>query len=131
LADQHLALEAARVRGILPPGELIPLPGIQKGLLGLTTLKGKTIAVIDLCGKLGLAGGNPALRQKIVIFEVIAGETRHVAAFMADRVSDVVVYRYRDLQNGILKGRGRPRRLIDCDHLVQEKDLAGLSAFSL
>ena len=46
----------------------------------------------------------------IVVVEHPGGE---LTGFIADRVSDVVVYRGRDLRNGVLHGLGRPRRLIE------------------
>jgi chemotaxis signal transduction protein len=129
LAGQDLAMEAARVRAILPPSELLSLAA-RTGLLGVTTLKGQTVAVLDLCSKLGLPQAGPSPRPKIVVLEVFAEGCPHLAGFVADRVSDVVTYRQRDLCNGVLKGKGRPRRLIDFDCLVKEEDLAGLWSVS-
>jgi len=98
-------MEADRVRGILPPSELVPLPGVRPGLLGVATLKGQTVAVLDLCHKLGLSRGNAGSKPKLVIVEVAAGtevaagagtasrNRSHMAGFMVDRVCDVVAYR--------------------------------------
>ena len=126
LARHDLAMEASRVRGILPLSELIPIPGVLTGLLGFTALRGEPVAVLDLCEKLGLHSSRPGSQPKIVILEVISEEGPHMAAFMADRISDVVVYRERNLHNGVLKGKGRPRKLIDFDRLVSEGVLAVL-----
>jgi chemotaxis signal transduction protein len=145
VARQDLALAADRIRGILPPSELVALPGVRPDLLGVATLKGQTVAVIDLGRKLGLpADASPGPKPKIVIVEVAAGAVemaagaeaatdRHpfLAGFMADRVCDVVVYRSRDLHKGMLRGEGRPRKLIDLARWVTEGDVAGLSSLSL
>jgi chemotaxis signal transduction protein len=130
LARQDLAMDAARVRGILPPGELVPMPGARAGLLGVATLKGQTVAVLDLCHKLGLPRASPAPKPKVVILEITLDDRQCMAGFMADGVCDVVVYRDRDLHNGVLRGLGRPRKLIDFNRLVKEGDLAGLWSFS-
>ncbi len=114
------------MRGILPLSELIPIPGVLTGLLGFTALKGEPVAVLDLGEKLGLHSARPGSQPKIVILEVISEEGPHMAAFLADRISDVVVYRERNLHNGVLKGKGRPRKLIDFDRLVREGVLAVL-----
>ena len=37
VARQDLAMEAARVRGILPLSELVLLPGVRTGLLGIAS----------------------------------------------------------------------------------------------
>jgi chemotaxis signal transduction protein len=144
VARQDLALAADRVRGILPPSELVALPGVRPDLLGVATLKGQPVAVIDLGRKLGLLpDARPGPNPKIVIVEVAAGAEiaagtevvagRHpfLAGFMADRVCDVVVYRSRDLHKGMLRGEGRPRKLIDLARWVTEDDVAGLSPSSL
>jgi chemotaxis signal transduction protein len=130
VARQDLAMETARVRGILPLSELVPLPGVRAGVLGVASLQGQVVAVIDLCSKLGLLNVRPGPQPKIVVFEVISGGGQHMAGFVADRVSDVVVYRDRDLRSGALRGQGRPRKLIDFDQIVSEDDLVGLWAFS-
>ena len=137
VARQDLALAADRVRGILPPSELVPWPGVRPDLLGVATLKGRTVAVIDLGRKLGLPpDARPGPKPKIVIVEVTGGaqaslDHPFLAGFMADRVCDVVVYRSRDLHKGMLRGEGRPRKLIDLARWVTEDDVAGLSSVSL
>jgi chemotaxis signal transduction protein len=148
LARHDLALLADLVRGILPPSELVAWPGVRPDLLGIATLKGQSVAVIDLGRKLGLPpDAKPGPRPKIVIVEVAAGAVEiaagaavaagaagprpFLAGFMADRVCDVVVYRSRDLHRGMLRGEGRPRKLIDVGRWVTEDDVAGLSSSGL
>ena len=86
--------------------------------------------MIDLVAKLRLPLSRPGSQPKIVILEVAAGDGQHLAGFIADRVSDVVVYSARALHGGILRGIGRPRRLIDFSQIVNEDDMAGMWAFS-
>jgi len=38
----------------------------------------------------------------------------------------VVVYRDRDLRNGALRGKGRPRKLVDFEQLVSKNELGPL-----
>jgi chemotaxis signal transduction protein len=130
VARRDMALEARRVRAILPMSALVPLPGARADVLGIASLQGQVVAVIDLCGKLGLPNVRPGPQPRIVVFDVISDGSQYMAGFVADRISDVVVYRDRDLRNGSLRGQGRPRQLIDFDQIVSEDDLAGLWAFS-
>ena len=123
-------MEAAQVRGILPLSELVPMPSARPGFLGVVTLNGQVVNVIDLSSKLRLPASPPGGQPKIVVLEVTSGDHRHMAGFLADRVSDVVVYPARDLHQGILRGTGRPRRLIDFAQIVSEDDVAGIWAFS-
>ena len=123
-------MEAACIRGILPLTDLEPAAAGRKGLLGLTSLKGQRVGVIDLRSRLGLPDASHGGQPKIVVLELTAGARQHLLGFVADRISDVVVYRDRDLRSGALRGKGRPRRLVDFDQLVSENELAGLCVLS-
>ena len=107
-----------------------PPPGVRPGLLGVTRLKGQVVGVIDLRIKLGLPHASQGSQPKIVILELTAGAHQYLAGFVADRISDVVIYRDRDLRSGALRGKGRPRRLVDFDQRVSEAELAGLWALT-
>jgi len=130
VARQDLATEAANVRGILPLSDLVHMPRARPGFLGVVTLNGRVVNVIDLSSKLRLPASHPGSQPKIVVLEVTAGDRQHMAGFIADRVSDVVVYPARDLHNGVLRGTGRPRRLVDFTQLLCEDDVAGMWALS-
>ena len=119
-------MEAGCIRGILPLTDLEPAAAGRSGFLGLTSLKGQMVGVIDLRIRLGLPYAGQGSAPKIVILELTTGTGQHLLGFVADRISDVVVYRDRDLRSGALRGKGRPRRLVDFDQLVSERELAGL-----
>ena len=123
-------MEAACIRGILPLTDLEPAAAGRSGLLGLTSLKGQMVGVIDLRSKLGLSHAAQGSAPKIVVLELTAGTRQHLLGFVADRISDVVVYRDRDLRSGALRGKGRPRKLVDFDQLVSENELAAWWALS-
>lgn len=124
-------MEAACIRGILPLTDLEPVAAGRIGLLGLTSLKGQMVGVIDLRTRLGLPRTGQGSAPKIVVLELTAGTRQHLLGFVADRISDVVVYRDRDLRSGALRGKGRPRKLIDFDQLVSEDELASLCLSAL
>lgn len=126
VARQDLAMEAACIRGILPLTDLEPASAGRSGLLGLTSLKGQMVGVIDLCSRLGLTHAGQGSQPKIVVLELTSGARQHLLGFVADRISDVVVYRDRDLRSGALRGKGRPRRLVDFDQLVGKNELGPL-----
>jgi chemotaxis signal transduction protein len=130
VARQDLAMEAGCIRGILPLTDLEPAAVGRKGLLGLTSLRGQMVGVIDLRTRLGLLDASQGSQPKIVVLELTTGTRQHLLGFIADRISDVVVYRDRDLRCGALRGKGRPRKLVDFDQLVSEKELAGLCVLS-
>jgi chemotaxis signal transduction protein len=123
-------MEAVCVRGILPLTDLEPAATGHSGLLGLTSLKGQLVGVIDLRSRLGLPHTGKGSAPKIVVLELTSGARQQLLGFVADRISDVVVYRDRDLRSGALRGKGRPRKLVDFDQLVGEDELAGLCVLS-
>ena len=124
-------MEAACIRGILPLADLEPASVGRSGLLGLTSLKGQMVRVIDLRTRLGLSHAGQGNQPKIVVLALTAGSRQQLLGFVAGRISDVVIYRNRDLRSGALRGKGRPRKLIDFDQLINENELAELWALSL
>jgi len=123
-------MEAACIRGILPLTDLEPAAAVRSGFLGTTSLKGQVVGVIDLRQRLRLRHVSQGSQPKIVVLEMAAGKRPQLLGFVADRVSDVVVYRDRDLWSGTLHGKGRPRKLVDFDQLVSENELAALWVLS-
>ena len=119
-------MEAGCIRGILPLSDLEPATAGRSGLLGLTSLNGQMVSVIDLRSRLGLPHAGQGSQPKIVVLEFTSGARQHLLGFVADRISDVVVYRDRDLRSGALRGKGRPRKLVDIDQLVSKNELGPL-----
>jgi chemotaxis signal transduction protein len=123
-------MEAACIRGILPLTDLEPTAAGPSGWLGIISLKGQVVGVIDLRSRLQLPHAGQGSQPKIVVLELTAGTRQHLLGFVADRISDVVIYRDRDLRSGALRGKGRPRKLIDFDQLVTENEPTSLWALS-
>ena len=128
VARRDFAIDAARVRAILPPHELTPVPLAHPCLAGIASLGGRTVAVFDLRARLRLAPASAGRRPKIVVIEVTTGAGRHLAGFVADRVTDVATLRDRAFSHGAFRGGARPRYLLDPDQLLSEDELIGLWA---
>ena len=114
IANKNFAVEACRVRGVLPVEDLAPFPGAGPEILGFASLRGRAFAVLDLPGKLGLSRRAAGRDPRIVA--VSAGD--QLAGVLADRVSDIYTYYARDLRGGVLHGIGRPRRLLQMEWLA-------------
>lgn len=123
VARQDFAIDAERVRAILPSHELVTVPGTRPSFAGIASLGGRPLAVFDLSVKLGLRHASQGRRPRIVVIDVAVGEGRRLAGFIADRVSDVVIFRDRDFSHGAFRGNGRPRRLLDPDQVASEDEL--------
>jgi len=137
IARQDFAMELSRVRGILPARELAPLSRtiadtrpllgpfgeaawLEQWTCGFAALQGRAFPVIDLRSKLGIPPGSRGRQPCIVVVEVATRLGPQLAGFMADRISDIVQTRERDFSRGKLRGRGRPREILDPDILLSE-----------
>jgi hypothetical protein len=130
-------MDASRVRAILPTQDLTllsrsiadtrPLLGpfgeaawLEKWTCGFSVLQGRAFPVIDLKSKLGIPQGSQGRQPCIVVVEVVTQLGPQLAGFVADRISEVIPARERDFSRGKLRGKGRPRRVLDPDILLSE-----------
>ena len=70
LAGQQYALPVRQVREVLPRAALTALPGAPAGVLGVLSLRGVMLPVLDLRQRLGLPSVPASLGQRIVVVEV-------------------------------------------------------------
>jgi len=82
VAGEHYALPVEQVLEVADPGELAPVPGAPREIVGVGNLRGQVTPVIDLATTLGLSGGEPS---RFVVVE--SGELR--AGLLVDEVLDV------------------------------------------
>lgn len=127
VARQDLALDSSLVRAIVPIEEMTPITSTRPGVIGVVSLMGSTVVVVDLRLRLNLAAASQGAQRRIVVVQTAGG---HLAGFIADRVADLIRYRSRDLRNGVLRGIGRARRVVDVDRVVDEDDLVRLWSVS-
>jgi chemotaxis signal transduction protein len=98
VAQREFAIDASRVRGIVPWNHPVDFP------------------VIDLRGKLGLTAGRTGRRPCIVVLEGDTPFSR--TGFLVDGVSDIITAHSRDYRHGKLHMGGRPRRVLDPDAIL-------------
>jgi chemotaxis signal transduction protein len=114
ISNKNFAIEAAYVWGIVPVQELTPVPenraDAARDIVGFATVSGNTFPVLDVRRRLALSATLAGPQAKIVVVQT---EDRVLRGFIADRVSDILTYRSRNLKDGKLYGNGRTRRLID------------------
>lgn len=86
LAGQDYAVPLGEVREIIRPDTTTPVPGAPAGVLGIISLRGSIITVLDGCRRLGLDAGNSGADQRLVIFQ---GAEENVAVRI-DALRDVL-----------------------------------------
>lgn len=124
VARKELAIDAACVQAILPLSDLVPVHGVRPGILGVVRIAGNVVNVVDAAARLQLPPWRRGQQPRIVVLSTGAAR----AAFIADRVCDVVRYADRNLSRGVLRGEGRDRLLVHFDQIVRENDLAEIWA---
>lgn len=67
---QRLALPLECVRRAVPSAEPLPLPGTGSVVLGMLNIGGSVVAVLDLCGRLGLGQAPISPAQQILLLDL-------------------------------------------------------------
>ena len=118
VARQDFAMDATRIRGLLPLHDMLLLDEPQQWIVGIAAIRGRDFPVVDLRGKLGIRHGSHG-RHPCVIAVEVAGP--RLIGFIADRVSEVISLRNPDLSSGTLRIAGRTRRILDPDKILTEQ----------
>ncbi len=117
VARHDFAMDATRVRGLLPLHDLVSLDRPQEWIVGIAAIRGRDFPVVDLRGKLGIPNGSHGRTPCVVVVEVAGSR---LVGFIADRVSEVIQLRKPDLSHGRLRISGRTRRIFDPDKILSE-----------
>jgi purine-binding chemotaxis protein CheW len=86
LARQQYALSVRQVREVLPRATLTALPGAPSGVLGVLSLRGALLPVVDARQRLRLPGAPPSIGQRIVVVEL----PRATVGLLVDAVVGIV-----------------------------------------
>jgi len=111
-------MSADCVRGILPMHEMVALEKPHHWICGFAAVAGRDFPVLDLTAKLAIPRGPPGREPFVIVVET----TGRLAGFVADRVSELLDLRVHDFRNGVVRGRGRPRRVLDPDQIMTAED---------
>ena len=126
IARQDFAMEATRVRGIMPVHEVVALENPHPWVCGFAAMLGRDFPVVDLRGKLGIAHGSHGRFPCVIVVETMSSRGARFLGFIADRVSDVLTLRERDFRKGMVRTTGRSRRILDPDQILTEEELQSL-----
>jgi purine-binding chemotaxis protein CheW len=87
VAGAPYALPIERVREIVRLRALTPIPRVPSIVLGVISLRGEIVQVLDLRQALGAAGVPPGRRARIVVMH---GDEGEVAGLLVDAVTEVM-----------------------------------------
>lgn len=86
LGNEEYCVMVDQVREVLKMREITPVPRTADYVLGVTSIRGKVLPVIDLCKRLGLASGVRDEKSRIVVISVEDEDM----GILVDRMTGVV-----------------------------------------
>lgn len=87
LAGDGYALPVERVREVVRPGRITPMPRVPATVLGVLPLRGEMVEVIDLRRRLSLPPGERTRRSRVVVLHAGDGGT---AGLLVDAAAQVL-----------------------------------------
>lgn len=89
VADILCGIDADKVRAVVAAGMISPLPNASDSLMGITTVKGEIVAVVDLKHLLDLGVSKVVPKSKLILLRSVVGETQ--IAILVDKLNEFVV----------------------------------------
>jgi purine-binding chemotaxis protein CheW len=106
IGGEDYAVDVMRVREIVPPLPITPVPRAPPFVEGVVELRGEIVPVLDVRKRLGIAGAPPTRRSRFLVVDV-AGRR---LGLMVDEVCEVLRLPRSDLRPApALGGPGAPR----------------------
>jgi purine-binding chemotaxis protein CheW len=98
IGAEVFAVPVTAVLEILDMRPAFRIPETPAHMLGLIDLRGRSVPVLDLRGKLGLPAVPPTETTRILVLEVDLGDRRVVLGLVADRVIEVMGLTASDIE---------------------------------
>lgn len=94
LGNEEYALLVEQMREVVKLWEITSVPNAPEYVLGVTSLRGKVLPVIDLCKRLGLPPGVRDGKARIIVVSLDEEET----GLIVDRVTGVIKFSPDDIR---------------------------------
>jgi purine-binding chemotaxis protein CheW len=109
LGSEEYGIEIGNVREIVKPPPITEVPRAAPHILGVITVRGEVIAVIDPRRRLGLPQGTPTSLARVIVCDVGEGS----CGLLVDMVSEVV-----RLSPSAIEVRPQSMSVVDTDYLA-------------
>jgi purine-binding chemotaxis protein CheW len=130
LDGESYGIDIFRVNEIIRLREITPLPQTRRHIRGLVNLRGKTIPVVDLRSRFGMAEVPDAETTRIIVVESEHGhvgvvvdevcEVLRIEAAEVESTPSLVDTEATDFVQGIAQRQGRLITLLDLDKALGE-----------
>ncbi len=87
LAGELYGVPLAKIREILSPPPITPVPRAARDVIGVCSVRGLLVTVVDLRRRLGMAEQTPTRRARILLTQIESGET---VGLLVDDVQQVI-----------------------------------------
>jgi purine-binding chemotaxis protein CheW len=87
LGDEPYALPVERVREIVRLRPITPVPRVPSSVLGVISLRGEIVLVVDLRRRLGMSPTDPTRKSRVI---VLHGDDGAVTGLLVDGVREVL-----------------------------------------
>ena len=94
IGDQEFCVRTTAVREIRGWTQSTPLPQSSPEMMGMMTLRGTIIPIVNMAAKLGMAPSRPTPRSAVVVAEVHGS----VVGLLVDRVADILTIDGKNIQ---------------------------------
>lgn len=102
LKDKLFAVDIMRIREIIVPRELSPLPCSSDFLEGVISLRGAVIPVMNMRRRFGMSGTNDVPGGKLLIVTLV----KQILALVVDDVMEIISVPVEDIKPPILVAEG-------------------------
>lgn len=137
LSRQYFAIRSDRVRQILPTTDLRAPAHAAPYLVGTVPSNGRLIPVLDLRDRLAMNVRPARPHGSVLVVSLDESIPLGVVGLVADKLSEVVEVRDRDVRGSIIQQRiggrpyGRPKTVINLETLLETAEWAQIRAAAL
>jgi purine-binding chemotaxis protein CheW len=133
IARRYFAIEAARIRNVMPSAAMIPLSQPIEGVQGFVRINGRNIPVLNLRRRFGLPPRAPGPRSAVILVSLAGHPNPPCVGLIVDKVTEVLDVHDREIRGNVVQLRadgrpyGRPKVLMDVSSLLPPEEIAKLN----
>ncbi|MHB8091889.1 MAG: chemotaxis protein CheW [Syntrophales bacterium] len=142
LAEEEYGIGILKVKEIIGIMAITTVPRTPEYMKGVINLRGKVIPVVDLRLKFGMEAMDYTERTCIIVVEITGDGKKILLGILVDSVSEVLNIKAGDIEDtpdfgsqldteyilGMAKTGGRVKILLDIDRVLNDSEVASLSA---
>ncbi|MCK9361991.1 MAG: chemotaxis protein CheW [Syntrophales bacterium] len=142
LAEEEYGIGILKVKEIIGIMAITTVPRTPEYMKGVINLRGKVIPVVDLRLKFGMEAMDYTERTCIIVVEITGDGKKILLGILVDSVSEVLNIKGSDIEDtpnfgsqldteyilGMAKTGGRVKILLDIDRVLNDSEVASLSA---